>query len=115
MQTRQLSDLEGLAVNTMVDVLAVVVTMSTIQHVTTRAGKETFKQSSIIKDESGCSIELTLWGMHAKTIGEQLEQVISQIATLARLVRRCSFCLCGKRPDPHCNLIIAESAVDREG
>jgi hypothetical protein len=45
------------------------------QSITRRTGEETQKRSMIVRDDSGRSIEVTLWGPLVNNPGDQIEQV----------------------------------------
>lgn len=46
-----------------------------LQTITRRTGEETQKRSMVVRDDSGRSIEVTLWGALVNNPGDQIEQV----------------------------------------
>lgn len=68
-----ISQLEDVPAGQMVDVVGVVDSVQDWTSITKRDGGETQKRSMIIRDESGRSIEVTLWGAYALTPGDSLQ------------------------------------------
>ncbi|GAB4823832.1 hypothetical protein N2152v2_010878 [Parachlorella kessleri] len=73
---RPIAEMEDTPANTTVDIVGVVESVSDWATITKRDGTETQKRSTIVKDSSGRSIELTLWGGFASNPGEQLQQML---------------------------------------
>jgi len=63
-------------VNTVVDVLAVVHSVSALASITKKDGSSTEKRSLMVRDDSGFTVELTLWSPMATREGEQLDQML---------------------------------------
>ena len=75
MQFQPIEALGELDLRSTVDVVGILDTVADAYVVTTKFGKETRKRSLVLKDDSMCSIEMTLWGEPADAIGAQLQQV----------------------------------------
>ena len=56
--------------NAVIDVIGVVTDVSPVQNITTKAGRELKKRTAKLADDSGMSIELTMWGATADTFPE---------------------------------------------
>ncbi|KAJ3687739.1 hypothetical protein LUZ61_016903 [Rhynchospora tenuis] len=69
----QISDIESLPSDTILDVIGVVTSISTASTVMKRNGSETMKRMLQLKDMSGRSVELTLWGNFVSSEGQQLQ------------------------------------------
>lgn len=70
---RSIGDVEGMEPNSMVDVIGVVSSISPSSTIMRKNGTEANKRSLQLKDMSGRSVELTLWGNLCNTEGEQLQ------------------------------------------
>ena len=70
---RQISELENMANETIVDLLGVVTSVSPSATIMRKIGTETRKRSIQLKDLSGRSIEVTLWGYFCDVEGQQLQ------------------------------------------
>uniref|UniRef100_I1PRT8 Replication protein A subunit n=2 Tax=Oryza glaberrima TaxID=4538 RepID=I1PRT8_ORYGL len=70
---RQISELENMANETIVDLLGVVTSVSPSATIMRKIGTETRKRSIQLKDLSGRSIEVTLWGNFCDAEGQQLQ------------------------------------------
>ena len=75
MQFQTIEALAELELRSVVDVVGILESVADAYVVTTKFGKETRKRSLVLKDDSMCSIEMTLWGEPADAIGAQLQQV----------------------------------------
>lgn len=64
---RKLDAIEEAAPNTVCDVCAVVQSAGDVSNFTSKAGKELTKRLLYIADDTGRTIELTLWGGHAES------------------------------------------------
>jgi replication factor A1 len=74
----KIATVEDAPPNTMVDIVGVVETCQDFVNITKRDGTETQKRSMIIRDDSGRSIELTLWGgMATGSPGDQIMAAMS--------------------------------------
>ncbi|KAG2449859.1 hypothetical protein HYH02_005382 [Chlamydomonas schloesseri] len=73
---RRIMDLETAEAGTVVDIIGVVETCEPWQTITRRTGEETQKRSMIVRDDSGRSIEVTLWGALVNNPGDQVEQMV---------------------------------------
>ena len=82
-----------------VDVAGVVESVGGVTSITRRDGSEARKRAVVLRDESGASIELTLWGSHADGVGERLDAAVNQAASHPALV--CKGCERGRLGRPH--------------
>ncbi|EFJ49234.1 hypothetical protein VOLCADRAFT_104448 [Volvox carteri f. nagariensis] len=73
---RRIADLETAEAGSMVDIIGLVETCDAWQSITRRTGEETQKRSMVVRDESGRSIEVTLWGPLVNNPGDQIEQMV---------------------------------------
>ncbi|KAJ3687738.1 hypothetical protein LUZ61_016902 [Rhynchospora tenuis] len=71
----QISDIESLPSDTILDVIGVVTSISPASTVRKRNGSETMKRTLQLKDMSGRSVELTLWGNFVSSEGQQLQSI----------------------------------------
>lgn len=78
LQFTSISALEDVPAGATVDVLGVVDSIMDWSTITKKDGTETQKRSLTIRDDSGRSIELTLWGNYVHEPGTQLQQEVSQ-------------------------------------
>lgn len=74
----KIATVEDAPPNTMVDIVGVVESCQDFVNITKRDGTETQKRSMIIRDDSGRSIELTLWG--ASATGAPGDQIMAVLA-----------------------------------
>lgn len=77
---KKLSDLQDLDLDreSNVDLLVVCTSVGEATSLTTKAGRETSKRELTLKDDSGMSISLSLWGEKAQQYGEEmLNQVVA--------------------------------------
>ena len=74
---RKISDLEQVPAGAMVDVVAVVHAVGELVTIMKRDGSETSKRSITLRDDSGSSIELTMWAPQSVDIGGKLEAMTS--------------------------------------
>ncbi|KAK3140941.1 hypothetical protein QOZ80_5AG0408030 [Eleusine coracana subsp. coracana] len=70
---RQISELEIIEVNALVDLVGVVTSVSPSGPLMRKDGTETQKQTLQLKDMSGRSVEITLWGKFCDAEGQQLQ------------------------------------------
>lgn len=70
---RPISDIEGLENNSVLDVIAVVSSINPPSSIMRKNGTETQKRTLQLKDMSGRSVELTLWGNFCNTEGQTLQ------------------------------------------
>ncbi|XP_008784586.2 replication protein A 70 kDa DNA-binding subunit A-like [Phoenix dactylifera] len=70
---RPISEIEGMENNSMVDVIGIVTSISPAGTVMRKNGTETQKRTLQLKDMSGRSVEITLWGNFCSTEGQQLQ------------------------------------------
>lgn len=68
----KLAEVEALPTETFVDVIAVLDTCQDLGLIQRRDGSEGKKRSMVVRDDSGRSIELTLWGEKAENVGAEL-------------------------------------------
>lgn len=67
-----IGDVEGIESNSIIDVIGVVCCINPATSIMRRNGTETQKQSLQLKDESGRSMELTMWGSFCSAEGQRL-------------------------------------------
>lgn len=72
---RQISEIEGMDSNTVVDVIGVVSSINPSTSLMRKNGIETQKRSLQLKDMSGRSVELTLWGNFCQAEGQRLQNM----------------------------------------
>lgn len=72
---RPIGDIEGLENNSVVDVIALVSSISPSSTIMRKNGTETQKRTLQIKDMSGRSVELTLWGQFCNSEGQTLQSM----------------------------------------
>ncbi|KAK3137722.1 hypothetical protein QOZ80_5BG0456330 [Eleusine coracana subsp. coracana] len=70
---RQISELEIIEVNALVDLVGVVTSVSPSGPLMRKDGTETQKQTLQLKDMSGRSVEITLWGKFCDVEGQKLQ------------------------------------------
>ncbi|KAJ8773977.1 hypothetical protein K2173_009408 [Erythroxylum novogranatense] len=70
---RPISDIEGMDNNTVVDVIGVVSSISPATSIMRKNGSETQKRALQLKDMSGRSVEITLWGNFCSAEGQMLQ------------------------------------------
>lgn len=68
-----ISDVEGMESNSIIDVIGVVHSINPVASIMRKNGSETQKRSLHLKDESGRSVELTLWGNFCNAEGQRLQ------------------------------------------
>ncbi|KAL3743846.1 hypothetical protein ACJRO7_019023 [Eucalyptus globulus] len=68
-----ISDVEGMESNSIVDVIGVVHSINPVTSIMKKNGSETQKRTLHLKDESGRSVELTLWGSFCNAEGQRLQ------------------------------------------
>ncbi|XP_030454003.2 replication protein A 70 kDa DNA-binding subunit A [Syzygium oleosum] len=68
-----ISDVEGMESNSIVDVIGVVHSINPVASIMRKNGSETQKRTLHLKDESGRSVELTLWGNCCNAEGQRLQ------------------------------------------
>ncbi|XP_021889906.1 LOW QUALITY PROTEIN: replication protein A 70 kDa DNA-binding subunit E-like [Carica papaya] len=72
---RLISDVEGMENNSVVDVIGVVSSISPTSSIMRKNGTETQKRILQLKDTSGRSVELTLWGNFCNAEGQTLQNL----------------------------------------
>ncbi|KAL3613777.1 hypothetical protein CASFOL_041851 [Castilleja foliolosa] len=72
---RPISDIEGLDNNSVIDVIAIVTSISPSSSIMRKNGTETQKRALQLKDKSGRSVELTLWGGFCNAEGQKLQTI----------------------------------------
>ncbi|KAK6131989.1 hypothetical protein DH2020_034272 [Rehmannia glutinosa] len=72
---RPISDIEGLENNSVVDLIAIVTSISPSSSIMRKNGTETQKRTLQLKDMSGRSVELTLWGNFCNAEGQTLQNM----------------------------------------
>ncbi|XP_028759424.1 replication protein A 70 kDa DNA-binding subunit A-like [Neltuma alba] len=70
---RPISDVESMENSSVVDVIGVVYSVSPTTSIMRKNGSETQKRALQLKDMSGCSVELTLWGEFCNAEGQRLQ------------------------------------------
>ncbi|XP_068646730.1 replication protein A 70 kDa DNA-binding subunit A-like [Aristolochia californica] len=70
---RPIGDIESMETNSMVDVIGVVSSINPSSSIMRKNGTETLKRSLQLKDMSGRSVELTLWGNFCNAEGQELQ------------------------------------------
>ncbi|XP_054791912.1 LOW QUALITY PROTEIN: replication protein A 70 kDa DNA-binding subunit A-like [Prosopis cineraria] len=70
---RPISDVESMEISSVVDVIGVVFSVSPTTSIMRKNGTETQKRALQLKDMSGCSVELTLWGDFCSAEGQRLQ------------------------------------------
>lgn len=73
---RPISEIENAESNSILDVIGVVVTVNPSVPILRKNGMETQRRVLNLKDQSGRSIELTLWGDFCNREGQQLQEMI---------------------------------------
>ncbi|EIE20436.1 replication factor-a protein [Coccomyxa subellipsoidea C-169] len=63
--------------NETVDIIGIVDKVDPSAVIQTREGKELMKRNISIRDDSGASVEITLWGTYSSEPGDQLEEVFN--------------------------------------
>ncbi|XP_022738094.1 replication protein A 70 kDa DNA-binding subunit A-like [Durio zibethinus] len=72
---RTISDVEGMENNNIVDIIGVVSYISPTASIMRKNGTETQKRTLHLKDMSGRSVELTLWGIFCNVEGQKLQSL----------------------------------------
>ncbi|KAK6158526.1 hypothetical protein DH2020_005840 [Rehmannia glutinosa] len=72
---RPISDIEGLENNSVVDLIAIVTSISPSSSIMRKNGTETQKRTLQLKDMSGRSVELTLWGNFCNVEGQTMQNM----------------------------------------
>ncbi|CAJ1930951.1 unnamed protein product [Sphenostylis stenocarpa] len=75
---RPISEIESLENNTIVDVIGVVTSISPTASIMRKNGTETQKRTLQLKDMSGRSVELTLWGNFCNVEGQRLQNICDE-------------------------------------
>ena len=75
---KSIEEVERQEKNKCLDVVGVVQSVDAWQTIQTRAGSETQKRAVYLRDDTGRSVELTLWGSLVQTPGAQLEAEVQQ-------------------------------------
>ena len=74
---QKIASIEDAFVGGMADVIGVVHTVGDLATIMKRDGGETNKRSVHLRDDSGASIELTMWAPHAIDVGGKLEAMVN--------------------------------------
>lgn len=77
MQFRKIEDVENESPNTIIDVVGIVESVQGNMTIQKKDGTETNKRSLLLRDETGRSVELSMWGSHAEHPGVELEEASS--------------------------------------
>ncbi|KAF7829144.1 replication protein A 70 kDa DNA-binding subunit A [Senna tora] len=72
---RPINEVESLESSSIVDVIGVVYSISPTMSIMKKNGTETQKRALLMKDMSGCSVELTLWGNFCNAEGQKLQSI----------------------------------------
>lgn len=72
---RSISDIEGMENNHVVDIIGIVSSISPCSTILRKNGTETQKQTLHLKDMSGRSVEITLWGNFCNAEGQTLQNM----------------------------------------
>ncbi|KVH95625.1 Nucleic acid-binding, OB-fold, partial [Cynara cardunculus var. scolymus] len=72
---RSIAEIEGLDNNSILDIIGVVSSITPSSSIMRKNGTETQKRTLQLKDMSGRSIEVTLWGNFCSTEGQTLQQM----------------------------------------
>ena len=81
MQFKPIVELETADNGAFVDVLGMVERVDDWQTITRKTGEETKKRSVLLRDSSGRSVELTLWGGYVDEPGQALQAVCGRTAS----------------------------------
>ncbi|KAK6120373.1 hypothetical protein DH2020_045853 [Rehmannia glutinosa] len=73
---RPISEIENAESNSILDVIGVVVTVNPSVPILRKNGMETQRRILNLKDQSGRSVELTLWGDFCNREGQQLQEMV---------------------------------------
>ncbi|GFR50485.1 hypothetical protein Agub_g12748, partial [Astrephomene gubernaculifera] len=73
---RRITELETAEAGSMVDIIGLVESCEPWQTITRKTGEETQKRSLVVRDDSGRSIEVTLWGQLVSNPGDAIEQTV---------------------------------------
>eukprot|EP00775_Hariotina_reticulata_P005401 gene5401-5635_t len=73
---RKLAELETMEAGAIVDVVGIVDSVQDWTMITRKDGSDTRKRSLTLRDDSGRSVEVTLWDKFVETPGQQLEQMV---------------------------------------
>ncbi|PIN19838.1 hypothetical protein CDL12_07480 [Handroanthus impetiginosus] len=73
---RPISEIENVESNSILDVIGVVVTVNPSVPILRKNGMETQRRILNLKDQSGRSVELTLWGDFCNREGQQMEEMV---------------------------------------
>ncbi|WOG85358.1 hypothetical protein DCAR_0104546 [Daucus carota subsp. sativus] len=74
-QFRSVAEIEGIENNTVIDVIGVLCSISPSSPIMRKNGTETLKRALHIKDMSGRSVEVTLWGDFCNAEGQTLQNI----------------------------------------
>jgi len=77
---KTIKDIKSSPVNSIVDIIGVVTNTSPVAPIHRKDGSETIKKSIHIKDNSGFSMDVTLWGEHCHVTGQELSTLRSENA-----------------------------------
>ncbi|KAJ6808923.1 replication protein A 70 kDa DNA-binding subunit A-like [Iris pallida] len=72
---RPISEIESMENNSTVDIIGIVASISTASSIMTKRGTETCKRTLQLKDMSGRSVEVTLWGNFCGGEGQRLQDM----------------------------------------
>ena len=74
---KKIAEVEAVPQGAMVDVVAVVHSVGDLNTIMKRDGGETSKRSVMLRDDSGASIELTMWAPQSVDVGGKLEAMVN--------------------------------------
>ncbi|XP_010449392.1 PREDICTED: replication protein A 70 kDa DNA-binding subunit E-like isoform X1 [Camelina sativa] len=72
---RTVGDIESMETNSIIDVIGIVSSISTTVAIMKKNGTETQKRSLQLKDMSGRSVEVTMWGNFCNAEGQRLQSI----------------------------------------
>ncbi|KAH9292201.1 hypothetical protein KI387_042611, partial [Taxus chinensis] len=88
----EIKDIPAKPVGSFIDVIGIVLAISPCSTIRRRDSSETIRRSLQLKDMSGFSVTVTLWGQHLQDLAQELEELLSipQLPVLALKVARIS-------------------------
>ncbi|XP_043705821.1 replication protein A 70 kDa DNA-binding subunit A [Telopea speciosissima] len=73
---KAINEIENLENNSIIDVIGIVVSINPVVPILRKNGLETQRRNMNLKDASGCSVELTLWGEFCNKEGRELQELL---------------------------------------
>lgn len=73
---KPISEIENVESNSIIDVIGIVASVNPSVPILRKNGMETQKRTINLKDQSGRSVELTLWGEFCNREGQQLQEIV---------------------------------------